>query len=92
MQISRSFPNYENFSPRVPVWCVTPERPACIHRFFDTSPISPSGRYVALFQLPAEDSVPAPGDAGNIVLVDLATGEDRVVAETCGWETQMGAN
>ena len=53
MQISRSFPNYENFSPRVPVWCVTPERPACIHRFFDTSPISPSGRYVALFQLPA---------------------------------------
>ena len=92
MQISRSFPNYENFSPRVPVWCVTPERPACIHRFFDTSPISPSGRYVALFQLPAEDSVPAPGDAGNIVLVDLATGEDRVVAETCGWETQVGAN
>ena len=26
-----------------------------IHRFFDTSPISPSGRYAALFRLPVPD-------------------------------------
>ncbi len=92
MQISSSFPQYEEFSPRVPVWCVTPERERCIHRFFDTSPISPSGRYVAVFQLPFEDRLPQPGDAGKVCLIDLETGGDHVVAETCGWEPQMGAN
>jgi hypothetical protein len=29
---------------------------------------------------------------GNVCVVDLETGEDRIVAETCGWEPQMGAN
>lgn len=86
------FPIYRDFDPRVPVYCVTPQRPGCIHRFFDTSPISPSGRYLAVFQLPFEDRLPEPGETGNVCVVDLETGEDRVVAETCGWEPQMGAN
>jgi len=76
----------------VPVRCVTPRRPGCIHRFFDTSPFSPSGRYLAVFQLPFEDRQPRPGEAGHVVLVDLHTGEDWSVAETCGWEPQVGAN
>jgi hypothetical protein len=63
-----------------------------IHRFFDTSPFSPSGRYLALFRLPFEDRLPAPGDAGQVLLVDLYTGEERVVDETRGWEPQLGAN
>ncbi len=92
MQISAAFPRYESFSPLVPVWCVTPGRPGCIHRFFDTSPVSPSGRYLAVFQLPYEDRLPTPGDAGRVVVIDLQTGEDRLVTETRGWETQMGAN
>lgn len=74
------------------MWCVTPDLPGCIHRFFDTSPISPSGRYLAVFQLPFEDRRPEPGEAGNVCIVDLETGASRVVAETCGWEPQMGAN
>lgn len=86
------FPQYTDFDPLIPVWCVTPDRPACIHRFFDTSPISPSGRYLAVFQMPFEDRQPAPGEAGNVCVIDLETGDDRVVAETCGWEPQMGAN
>lgn len=91
--MDKNFPRYRDFNPKVPVWCVTPNRPACIHRFFDTSPISPSGRYLAVFQLPFEDRQPEPtGDTGNICIVDLETGEDRVVAESCGWEPQMGAN
>lgn len=90
--IDQHFPRYEMYDPKVPVWCVTPDRSGCIHRFFDTSPISPSGRYLAVFQLPFEDRQPEPGEAGHVVLVDLQTGEDRVVAETCGWEPQMGAN
>ena len=36
--------------------------------------------------------MPVPGDAGEIVLVDLETGEERVVADTRGWEAQMGPN
>lgn len=86
------FPRYEEFSPLVPVWCVTPRRGGCLHRFFDTSPISPSGRYLAVFQMPFEDRQPEPGEKGNVCVVDLETGADRVVAETCGWEPQLGAN
>ena len=80
-----AFPQYREFAPTVPVWCVTPERPGCIHRFFDTSPISPSGRYLGVFQLPFEDRLPGPGEVGQVCVIDLQTGKDRVVAETCGW-------
>jgi len=63
-----------------------------MHRFFDTSPISPSGRYVALFQLPFETRQPVPGEIGYIRLIDLATGKDRIVEESGAWEPQLGAN
>ncbi len=89
--LDRSFPRYTQYDPAVPVWCVTPELPGAIHRFFDTSPISPSGRYLALTQLPAEDRLPAPGEPAGVVVVDLATGRARVVAESRGWDTQLGA-
>ncbi len=92
MKIHESFPRYLDFHPRVPVWCVTPNLSGCIHRFFDTSPISPSGRYLAVFRLPFEDRQPEPGEMGQVYLVDLQTGENWFVAETCGWEPQMGAN
>lgn len=92
MNLDRHFPRYREFEPAVPAWCVTPERRGCIHRFFDTSPISPSGRYLAVFQFPFEDRQPGPGEHGNVCLIDLETGTDSIVAETCGWEPQMGAN
>ena len=85
------FPTYTEFDPAVPVWCITPGEGRCFHRFFDTSPVSPSGRYVALTRLPFENHMPAPGDVAQVVLVDLQTGEERVVAETAGWDTQLGA-
>jgi len=92
MKIHDSFPRYAEFSPLVPVWCLTPNDNGCMHRFFDSSTISPSGRYAAVFQLPFEDRQPEPGDAGNVRLIDLQTGENRVVAESRGWEPQLGAN
>lgn len=92
MNLDRLFPRYEEFEPLVPVWCVTPNLSGCIHRFFDTCPISPSGRYLAVFRLPFEDRQPEPGEAGHVCLVDLETGDSRAVAETRGWEPQMGAN
>ena len=86
------FPRYTDFDPKIPVWCVTPHHAGCMHRFFDTSPISPSGRYLAVFQLPFEDRQPKPGESGRVCVIDLQSGAHRVVAETCGWEPQLGAN
>lgn len=63
-----------------------------IHRFFDTSPISPSGRYVALFRLPYENKTPIPADAGDVIVIDLQTNREVYSTKTRGWETQMGAN
>lgn len=63
-----------------------------IHRFFDTSPISPSGKYIALFRFPNETSSPKPGEVGEVILVDLQSGKERVVAQSRGWEMQLGAN
>jgi hypothetical protein len=34
---------------------------------------------------------PQPGESAEIVLVDLVTGEQKVIAETIGWDTQLGA-
>jgi len=90
--MDKLFPRYNEFEPKLPVWCITPNRPGCIHRFFDTSAISPSGRYLACFQLPFEDRQPEPGAPGNVCVIDFETGSDWVVSETRGWEPQMGAN
>lgn len=84
------FPAATEFEAQVPVVRIASGR--IIHRFFDTSPISPSGRYVGLFRLPQEVRTPQPGEVGEVVVVDLQTGKEQVVAETRGWEVQMGAN
>ncbi|MDA3962262.1 MAG: hypothetical protein PF961_15855 [Planctomycetota bacterium] len=81
---------YTSHAPLVPVRIAT--SPGCLHRFFDTSPISPSGRYLAALRMPDESRLNTPGEAAEVVLVDLHSGDERVVAHTCGWEAQMGAN
>ena len=90
-EISSQLPRYTDFDPDVPVWCATPNIGRCIHRFFDTSPISPSGKYLAVTRLPFDDRVAQPGDPAEIVLVDLEEGTTQVVAQTLGWDTQLGA-
>ena len=87
-----AFPPYRDPSCQVPVCCVTPEHGAAIHRFFDTSPISPSGKYLAACVLPYENRLPSPGDLAKILLVDLETGKETIIAETRGWGIQVGAN
>lgn len=92
-ELSGRFPRYTEFNPLVPVWRITPEdMPGCIHRFFDTSPVSPSGRYVGLTRLLDETRPPVFGDEAEIVVVDLAEGEARPVARTRGFDAQLGAN
>lgn len=89
--LDKLFPRYTDFDPKVPIWCVTPDLDRCIHRFHLSSPFSPSGRYLGLTRLPREDLPPHPGDVAEIVVVDLVTGEQKIVAETIGWDTQLGA-
>ena len=84
------FPRYTEHQPAVPVYVMPGER--TLHRFFGTSPISPSGRFLALFRLPYENRAPSPGDTGDVVVIDLRTGKERVVAQSRGWEVQVGAN
>jgi Tol biopolymer transport system component len=85
------FPRYTEFDPKVPVWRVTPEIDRTFHRFHSSSPFSPSGRYLALTRLAHEDRLPEPGDVAEIVVVDLETGKHRIVADTRGADTQLGA-
>ncbi len=92
MNIHDSFQRYREAESLVPVWCVTPNEGRIIHRFFDTSPFSPSGRYVALLRLPYEDHEPSPGDKADVVMIDLQKGTETELASTAGWEMQVGAN
>ncbi len=84
------FSRYTKYEPAVPVYVMPGER--ILHRFFGTSPISPSGRFLAVLRLPYENRPPSPGDTGEVVVIDLQTGEERVVAQSRGWEFQVGAN
>ena len=90
-KLDNYFPRYTGFDPKVPIWCVTPDIDRCIHRFHSSSPFSPSGRYLGLTRLSREDRPPKPGEVAEIVLVDLISGEQKVIAETKGWDTQLGA-
>ena len=92
LTISDRFPRYTAYDPLVPIWDVTAGLRGCFHRFFDTSPISPSGRYLACLRMPDEFRVNQPGEPADVVLIDLAEGTHRVVATTRGWEPQLGAN
>src|SRR6266496_5820755 len=92
LELDTHFPRYREFGPTVPVWIATPGQGRTLHRFFDSSPFSPSGRYLGLTRLPHEDRLPRPGDVAEVVVVDLETGESSVVAETRGWDTQVGAH
>ncbi|MBI4623822.1 MAG: hypothetical protein HY736_11485 [Verrucomicrobia bacterium] len=89
-------PDWSKFSPQpagvAGVRVVKISSGGTLHRFFDTSPFSPSGRYLALFRFPREDRSPRPGETGKVILVDLLSGEERVVAESRGYELQLGAN
>lgn len=89
--LAGTFPAYTDFAPRVPVHCVTPAGTGYMHRYYDSSPFSPSGRYLALTRLPFEDRLPRPGDVAEIAIIDLESGALRTVAETRGWDVQLGA-
>lgn len=76
----------------LPCRVVSPPGLPVIHRFFDTSPLSPSGRYIGLIQFPFEDRVPRNGDSASVLVVDLEEGTTLEVDQTQAWDTQLGAH
>lgn len=80
---------FKDIDPRVSVQML--DVGPVIHRFFDTSPFSPSGRYVGLTRFPTDERLPLKDEAAEIVVADLETGESRVVDRTMAWDTQLGA-
>lgn len=91
MILQDAFPRYELFDPVTPVYRITDGTRPVIHRFFDSSPISPSGRYIALTEFPFEDRLPSPGDRAHVIVIDLADGREVYRQATSAWDTQVGA-
>lgn len=76
----------------VPTWIVTPNTESFLHRFFDSSPFSPSGRYLGLTKFPQEGSSIKPWSISTISIVDLHTGLVSGVATSRCYDTQVGAH
>jgi hypothetical protein len=91
MRLSNRFPAYTGFDPQVPVFAISPPgRPAC-HRFYDTSPISPSGRLIAYTEFEDDSRLPRPGEPAFVVVRDLESGREVYRSRTAAWDTQLGA-
>ncbi len=75
----------------VPVWRLSGPAQKAFHRFFDTSPISPSGRYIAFLETDFDDRPPKPNDTAQVVVLDLTTGGEVYRSRTAAWDTQLGA-
>lgn len=85
------FPKYTLFEPQISVRQISPSGVSAIHRFYDTSPVSPSGLLIAYTEFDFEDRLPNPGDEASVVVLNLATGAEVFRTRTIAWDTQLGA-
>ena len=90
--IYSGFETYKEFQPKVPVFRLTASDQLCIHRFYDTNPVSPSGCFLAFTEFPYQDRSPYPGDLAKVVVRNLVTGKDVYSVMTAAWDTQVGAH
>ncbi len=86
-----SFAPFTFAGQTVPVWRISGPQKKAFHRFFDTSPISPSGRYIAFLETDFDDRLPTPTDTAQVVVLDLTTGSEIYRTRTAAWDTQLGA-
>ena len=76
----------------IDIRCITPGVGAFMHRFYDTSPISPSGKYIAVMHFPFEDRSPSPGDQATVIVMKLLDSSVVYESKTAAWDTQVGAH
>lgn len=72
-------------------WLITNLSESYVHRFFDSSPFSPCGQYLALTKF-TQERVHDSADLATVVVVDLVSGKRHFVATTHGWGAQVGAH
>ena len=97
--INSLFERYDAANTGVSAWIVSnlgrvgPERGDTIHRFFDSSPFSPSGRFIAATRLPPPQySLDLTHHLASVVVIDLEQGKEQEVALTQAWGAQVGAH
>lgn len=81
------------------MWIITNEthNGSEIHRFFDTSPISPSSRFIATVQFSSFDTAGILDDFSALYkpavvqVIDLHTGKRVIRDYTDAWDSQLGA-
>lgn len=75
-------------------WIISDSTYSSIHRFFDSSPFSPSGKYLGYSRtLVKEGTDLSDGKSpSEVVVVNLYTKEVHVVDRTTAWDTQVGAH
>jgi len=89
--LNENFLQYDPEFTRVPTWILTSPNVSTIHRFFDSSPFSPSGRYLAVTRLPQIFPGSGEGTNAEIVVIDLMSGSEDIVATTTAWGAQLGS-
>jgi hypothetical protein len=75
-----------------PVSRVTPEDNNFVQTYFDVTPFSPSGRYLAVSKLPFQDHLPTLGDVAEVCVIDLKEQAIQTVFTTRTWGFQTGTN
>lgn len=82
---------------KVRAWIITAEYEHAIHRFFDSSPISPSNQFLATTTLPsfAASASASPLTTSykqaSIQVTDITSGATTLVDLTDAWDSQLGA-
>lgn len=83
---------YRGFESAVPVYAPLDTQKSSIHRFYDTSALSPSGQFLAITEFSSDTSMPRPGDFASVCVINVKTGEHVYRTQTQAWDTQVGAH
>lgn len=70
---------------------ITDENEIGMHRFFDSSPISPSSKLIAYTRFPFDHRLPVPGDKAQVIVREIASRKIVFMQDTTAWDTQLGA-
>ena len=89
---SYDFKAYQSPGQLAPVIRVTPDDGYFVHTYFDVTPFSPSGRYMAVSKLPFQDHIPLLGDLAEVCVIDLKEQTIETVFSTKTWGFQTGTN
>lgn len=89
---SYDFQVYHSEDQLAPVTRVTPQDGYYVHTYFDVTPFSPSGRYLAVSKLPFQDHIPDLGVAADVCVIDLKEQTIKTVYSTKTWGFQTGTN